>query len=43
MVSIDAERAFTSSGEKIRLLVTEVLLCTAIGDLALSKKLSYWE
>ena len=43
VASIDADCAFASDSEKIRLLVTEVLICTAVGDLERSKKLRYWE
>ena len=42
VVSIDAERAFTISGDKIRLPAMEVLLCAVIGDLAHPKKLRDW-
>ena len=42
VVSIDANCDFSSNGEKIRLLVTEVLLCTAVGNLTHSKNLRNW-
>ena len=42
MVSTDAECAFDSTVEKIRLPFTEVLLRATIGDLARSKKLRDW-
>ena len=42
MVLIGVERAFTGDGKKIRLLTAEVLLCTAVGDLAKSKNLQDW-
>ena len=43
VVSIESNRAFTSAGENIRLPVMEVLLCSAVGNLARSKNLRYWE
>ena len=39
---IDAKRGFAVSGDKIRLPITEVLLCAIVGDLALSNKLRDW-
>ena len=42
MVLIGVERAFPGDGKKIRLLTAEVLLCTAVGDLAKSKNLQDW-
>ena len=42
MVLIGVERDFTGDGKKIRLLTAEVLLCTAVGDLAKSKNLQDW-
>ena len=34
--------AFAPDGDNIRLLITEVLLCAAAGNLALSKNHWYW-
>ena len=42
IVSIDMVTAFAPDGDNIRLLITEVLLCAASGNLALSKNHWYW-
>ena len=42
VVSIDAERAFAITGKNICIPVTELLLCTTIGDLTRSKKMRVW-
>ena len=39
MVYIDANRTFTSAGEKIRLLATDFLLCATVGYLTRLKNL----
>ena len=42
VVLIEIKRAFSGDGEKIRLPVTEVLLCANDGDLEKSYKLCNW-
>ena len=42
VVSINTKRAFDSAGEHIRLPVTEVLLCAAVGNIARLKNLRDW-
>ena len=42
VISFNIDIAFASDGDKIRLPIAEVLLCTAAGDLARSKKNRDW-
>ena len=42
VVSINSKHAFVSSGKNIGLSILEVLLCAAVGDLALSKNMCDW-
>ena len=38
VISLKIEIAFASEGDKIRILIAEVLLCAAVGDLVRLKK-----
>ena len=42
VVSVDAKHAYASTGDKIRLPITEVILCASIRDLAHLKKIQDW-
>ena len=42
VMTIEAERAFSESGENICVPTTKFLLCTALGSLYKSKKLYNW-
>ena len=42
VIPIDTDIAFTNSGKKIRLPVTKLPLCNAVGDVSISKKQRDW-